>query len=279
MFFQTESMNHCLTPEQMSHILTQTQTRVRVVSQRVPKQSIKHQSSKALKLLSPNQTRYSELIHTSINSGGSSCNSGIIIGVGCSGSGKTTIPVTIAAEKLMANKISKIIITRPNITVDESHGYLPGSIEQKMLPFLKPIYDCFLEFMTMDKMKSYLKSETIEICPFSYIRGRTFSDSFILADETQNTTISQMKTLLTRIGENSTIVLTGDLTQSDLCNGQNGQNGRSSTCKANGLSDILQRIEKQFETSDESCISVVEFTEEDIVRSELVKKIVKLYEM
>jgi phosphate starvation-inducible PhoH-like protein len=193
--------------------------------------------------------------------------SNVIVGVGPAGVGKTFIPTSIAAEKLLKGEISRIVITRPIITLDENPGFLPGDIKQKMLPFLKPIYDILLQYMSTDRMRTYLKNENIEICPFSYMRGRTLSNCFIIADETQNTTTNQMKTLLTRIGENSTIVVTGDITQSDLCKTNNG------------LKDLLFRIEKQFLTQDESCIDLIKFGEEDVVRSEIVKKIMHLYEM
>jgi phosphate starvation-inducible PhoH-like protein len=118
-----------------------------------------------------------------------------------------------------------------------------------------------------ETIRTYLKNDIIEICPLSYIRGRTFSDCFLLADETQNCTINQMKMLLTRIGNNCKVVMTGDTSQSDL------------PTTVNGLSDLLERIDLQFESSDESCIDLIRFQDTDVVRSKVVKEILKLYKM
>jgi phosphate starvation-inducible PhoH-like protein len=189
------------------------------------------------------------------------------VGVGPAGTGKTYIPCSIAAEMLIKKKIKKILITRPAVNVDESHGFLPGDIESKMMPYMKPIYDCFVKSgVSKETIRTYLKNEIIEICPLSYIRGRTFSDCFLLADETQNCTINQMKMLLTRIGQNCKVVMTGDTSQSDL------------PTAANGLADLIERLEVHFESSDESCIDLVRFHDTDVVRSKVVREILKLYE-
>jgi phosphate starvation-inducible PhoH-like protein len=212
------------------------------------------------KQLTVNQQRYSDYIRRP--------DSKIVIGVGAAGSGKTYIPCAIGIEHLINKKVSKILITRPAVSLDEEHGFLPGKLEDKMLPYMKPIYDCFLKYVSMDTLRSYLKNETIEICPLSFIRGRTFENCFMIADETQNTTISQMRTLLTRIGEDCKVVVTGDLSQTDL--------PRS---PMNGLADLLDRRDKLFETSDESCIDVVHFGDRDVVRSEIVKKVIHMYSL
>jgi len=192
----------------------------------------------------------------------------IVIGVGQAGSGKTHIACKASINKLIKKEVKKIVITRPAVCVDEAHGYLPGDINAKMTPYLKPIYDCFLEYITMDTLRAHIRNEVIEICPFSFLRGRTFNNCYIIADETQNTTKNQMQTLLTRIGDNCKTVITGDLTQSDL---------KLANYDKNGLLDLLDRVERNFESSDEICIDVVKFTEDDIIRSEVVKKIVGLY--
>lgn len=205
-----------------------------------------------------NQIRYQETIKNA--------NNNLILGVGPAGTGKTSIPCAIAAEMLSKKLIKKILITRPAVCADESHGYLPGNIDSKMLPYMLPIYDCFVKAgISNDVLRAHLMSKTIEICPFSYIRGRTFSNCFLLADETQNCTPNQMKMLLTRVGENCKMVLTGDPDQSDLVHG------------TNGLADLMRRIEHRFESSDEVCISVVKLGEQDVMRSQIVRQVLELY--
>jgi phosphate starvation-inducible protein PhoH and related proteins len=189
----------------------------------------------------------------------------VTVVVGPAGSGKTYISCTAAIRQLHKKDVDKIIITRPTKTVDEDNGYLPGNINNKMNPYLKPIYDCFLENITAHQLKKYIDSSMIEICPIGYMRGRTFHNSFIIADECQNTSINQMQMLLTRIGEKSRMVITGDLNQSDL------------NVDVNGLRDIVNRCDKHFEGSDECVINIVKFKEEDIIRSDVVRQIVELY--
>lgn len=190
----------------------------------------------------------------------------IVIGVGCAGTGKTQIACQVGIDKLIKREVGKLIITRPAITVDENHGFLPGKIDQKMLPYMKPMYDGMLEYVSYNTLKSFLNDEKIEICPFSYMRGRTFHNAFIIADEVQNTTKIQMQTLLTRIGKNTKIVLTGDLSQCDL-------NLKSK----NGMQDILDRCENLFNASDEICIDIIKFSDKDILRSDVCKKLISLY--
>lgn len=214
--------------------------------------------------LTQKHARYSELVNKP------NVHNPVVVCVGSAGSGKTYIACKAGIQKLLKKEVKKIIITRPAVCVDEQHGYIPGDINSKMLPYLKPIYDSFLDYVTMDTLKSHIKNEVIEICPFSFLRGRTFKNCFIVADETQNTTKNQMQTLLTRIGENCKTVITGDITQSDLKLGYG---------EKNGLVDLLDRCERQFELSDEVCIDIVRFSEDDVIRSELVKKIIMLYNL
>jgi phosphate starvation-inducible protein PhoH and related proteins len=194
-------------------------------------------------------------------------NTPVTVVVGPAGSGKTYISCTAAIRQLHKKEVSKIIITRPTKTVDEDTGYLPGNMNDKLSPFLKPIYDCFLENINHNQLKKYIDTNMIEICPIGYMRGRTFHNSFIIADECQNTSVNQMQMLLTRIGEKSRMVITGDLNQSDL------------DINNNGLNDIVKRCERHFETSDECVINILRLTDEDIIRSDAVKKIVELYNM
>lgn len=202
----------------------------------------------------------------------------ITIGIGPAGSGKTLLPCTHAINGLLNNKYKKIIITRPAVNMDEEHGFIPGDLENKMMPWLKPLYDYFLDYVTYDKLRELIRSEIIEICPLSFIRGRTFNNSFIIADEVQNCTVNQMKTLLTRIGHNSKIVLTGDLEQCDLKG-------------INGLQDFLDKYNIYYHSTrlnnikyedisnsnNKSIIKIVEFKNEDIMRSEVIKKILDIY--
>lgn len=189
----------------------------------------------------------------------------IVIGVGQAGSGKTSLACKAGIEKLLEKKVTKLVITRPAVCVDESLGFLPGDLQAKMTPYMKPIYDCFLEYITMDKLHMYLKNEVIEICPFSFLRGRTFHNCYIIGDEAQNASHSQIHTLLTRIGDNCKTVITGDLSQSDL------------RTKSNGLSNLLERCDKYEDANHEPFIDIVKFTDEDVIRSDIVKKVVHLY--
>lgn len=207
-----------------------------------------------------NQIKYQDTIRN--------VNNKLIIGVGPAGTGKTSIPCAIAADMLAKKQIKKILITRPAVCAEESHGYLPGNIDSKMLPYMLPIYDCFTKAgISNEVLRNHLVSRTIEICPFSYIRGRTFSNCFLIADETQNCTPNQIKMLLTRVGENCKMVMTGDPDQSDL----------PRSLGENGLNDLLRRISNQFETSDETCFNVVKFEQDDIMRSKIVRQVIELY--
>jgi len=179
----------------------------------------------------------------------------VVISVGSAGTGKT-----IGACKVGVNSLKdKILITRPTISVDEDIGYLPGNINKKMSPWLKPITDILKDF---NINKNY-----VEISPLGFMRGRTFSNYFIIADEMQNSTPNQMLMLLTRMGEGSKLVITGDLDQSDNTE--------------NGLKDLLNRLEIFYDEEDEmnrDGIAVVRFTNYDIKRSYIVKKIIRIYD-
>ena len=190
----------------------------------------------------------------------------IILGVGPAGSGKTLFACNVAVEELKKGTIQKIILTRPAVTVEEELGYLPGTILKKMDPWTRPLFDILLEFYSQKDIDSMLHGGTIEISPLAYMRGRTFKRAFIIADEMQNSSPNQMVMLTTRIGEQSKIVITGDLFQSDR-----GPN--------NGLADFLQKL-KKFDAemaTKEPAIRFVELENEDIQRSAIVSKIVDIY--
>ncbi len=192
----------------------------------------------------------------------------MIIAVGPAGTGKTLFACLKAISHLKNGTIKKIIITRPVVTVEEEIGFLPGNINKKMDPWTKPLFDLFLEFFSKSELDTFLNNNVIEISPLAFMRGRTFKNSFIIADEMQNSSPNQMKMLTTRIGINSKMVITGDLKQSDIHS-------------KNGLDDLIQKINYYNVKTNHSlnyCMKVIKFEKEDIERSDIVKKIIKLYE-
>lgn len=182
----------------------------------------------------------------------------IVVGTGPAGTGKTFLAAYVGAQKLASGEVDKLVLTRPAVSVDEQHGYLPGSIEQKMDPWTRPMFDSLKKYFTKRHIDSFLNNGVIEICPLAYMRGRTFDKSWIVADEMQNSTTNQMKMILTRIGEDSKLVITGDLTQKDMNN--------------NGLEDLVFRLGLGVDG-----ISHVEFQECDVMRHEIIKTIIELY--
>ncbi len=185
----------------------------------------------------------------------------IVISIGPAGTGKTYLGVAKAVSYLMAHKVERIILTRPAVEAGESLGFLPGAIEEKVDPYLRPLYDALNDFLPFDRIKKYLAMKTIEVAPLAYMRGRTLNDSFIILDEAQNTTSMQMKMFLTRMGWRSKVVVTGDITQVDL--------------PPNVFSGL---IEIQHLLKSVSDIKFVYLNEKDVVRHHLVQKIIKAYE-
>jgi phosphate starvation-inducible PhoH-like protein len=183
-----------------------------------------------------------------------------VFATGPAGTGKTLLAVEKGIEFFQRKLFDKIVITRPAVSVDEEHGFLPGSLEEKMDPWVRPILDVFKEHFTKDHIDYLVKSEKIEIAPLAYMRGRTFKYAWIVADEMQNATISQMKLLLTRLGDKSKIVVTGDLQQHDQ------------KC-LNGLSDFINKT-KDYDTS---YIGQVRFSKEDIERHPAIKEVLEIY--
>ncbi|MBN2621145.1 PhoH family protein [candidate division WOR-3 bacterium] len=185
----------------------------------------------------------------------------IVISIGPAGTGKTYLGVAKAVSYLMARKVERIILTRPAVEAGESLGFLPGDIEEKVDPYLRPLYDALNDFLPFDRIKKYLSMKTIEVAPLAYMRGRTLNDSFIILDEAQNTTDMQMKMFLTRMGWRSKVVVTGDITQVDL-----------PTNVFSGLVEI-QHLLKNIEG-----IQFIYLNEKDVVRHRLVQRIIKAYE-
>lgn len=189
----------------------------------------------------------------------------IVVGVGAPGSGKTLLASANAIQGLYNKEVKRVVITRPNVTMGADIGYLPGEIHDKMLPFLLPIYDAFKEYITVQRLKEYINNGEIEIASLAYLRGRTFHNSWVIADEVQNTSVAQMRSLLTRIGQGSKLTMTGDLEQCDLDG-------------INGLADFVQRFERYLaDNPDAQSVRVVRFGEEDIVRSDIVREVMNIY--
>lgn len=187
--------------------------------------------------------------------------SDLVISIGPAGTGKTYLAVACALADLKRGKVSRIVLTRPAVEAGEKLGYLPGDFYEKVNPYLRPLYDAFHSLLGVEKFKAFRDDETIEIVPLAFMRGRTMDNAFVILDEAQNTTIGQMKMFLTRMGNNSKIVINGDVTQIDL-----DDKNRSG----------LVHAEKIFKTVKE--IKIVWLTKKDVVRHELVKKIIQAYE-
>ena len=185
----------------------------------------------------------------------------VIFGVGPAGTGKTYLAVALAVDALRKKSVSKIILTRPAVEAGERLGYLPGDLQSKIDPYLRPLYDALYDMLGAETCMKYIERGTIEIAPLAYMRGRTLSDSFIILDEAQNTTREQLKMFMTILGFNSKIIVTGDITQTDLPEG-----------KQSGLAEALRILR------DIDGIRLHYFTEKDVVRHRLVQKIIAAYE-
>jgi len=198
-----------------------------------------------------NQRRYVEAIERN----------DLVFGIGPAGTGKTYLAVAMALSALLSKKMSRIILTRPAVEAGEKLGFLPGTLQEKVDPYLRPLYDALYDMLEIEKVEKLLERSVIEIAPIAFMRGRTLNDSFIIVDEAQNSTPEQMKMILTRQGFNAKMVVTGDVTQIDLPAG-----------KKSGLlnaEEVLRGVEG---------ISFVYFDERDVVRHALVQRIVKAYE-
>jgi len=185
----------------------------------------------------------------------------IVFGVGPAGTGKTFLAVAMAVSALKKKQVSKIVLTRPAVEAGEKLGFLPGDLQSKIDPYLRPLYDALGEMLGNESFKNCGEKGIIEVCPLAYMRGRTLDDAFIILDEAQNTTPEQMKMFLTRLGNNSKAIITGDITQIDLPN-----------LRKSGLVDALEILE------DIKGISIFRFTHKDVVRHPLVQKIIQAYE-
>ena len=185
----------------------------------------------------------------------------IVLGAGPAGTGKTYLAVAMAVTAFRAKEVNRIILTRPAVEAGEKLGFLPSDLQQKVDPYLRPLYDALFDMLGAEAFARYQERGSIEVAPLAYMRGRTLDDSFIILDEAQNTTREQMKMFLTRLGFNSKMVVTGDVTQIDLPDG-----------KRSGLTDAMRILRNVPD------ISINTFTEKDVVRHKLVQDIIKAYE-
>ena len=188
-------------------------------------------------------------------------NNTITIGVGPAGTGKTYLAVAMAVKAFRAKEVNRIILTRPAVEAGEKLGFLPGDLQQKVDPYLRPLYDALFDMLGAENFQKCQERGDIEVAPLAYMRGRTLDDSFIILDEAQNTTCEQMKMFLTRLGFNSKAVVTGDITQIDLPDG-----------KKSGLKDAVTVLKKIDD------IAIMKLSDRDVVRHKLVQEIIKAYE-
>jgi phosphate starvation-inducible PhoH-like protein len=185
----------------------------------------------------------------------------IVFGIGPAGTGKTYLAVAMAVSALKKDQVSRIILTRPAVEAGEALGFLPGELEQKIAPYLRPLYDALRDMLEPEEIERSIARQTIEVAPLAYMRGRTLNNAFVILDEAQNTTTEQMFMLLTRIGPRSKCVITGDVTQIDL-----------PANKRSGVVEALQALKNV------PGISIVYFNERDVVRHELVRSIITAYQ-
>lgn len=206
---------------------------------------------KVVNARSTNQRKYIDAINTH----------DMVFGIGPAGTGKTYLAVALAVQALWAKKVNRIVLTRPAVEAGEKLGFLPGDLQDKVDPYLRPLYDALFDLADYEKITKLLEKRVIEIAPLAFMRGRTLSDAFIILDEAQNTTTEQMKMFLTRVGYGSKAVITGDVTQIDLPNGR-----RSGLVEAQQVLIGIKGIE------------MVYFTDKDVVRHHLVQMIIRAYE-
>jgi phosphate starvation-inducible protein PhoH and related proteins len=200
---------------------------------------------------SPNQRRYMEALESF----------DMVFAIGPGGTGKTYIAVAMAVSALLSKQVNRIILARPAVEAGERLGFLPGTLQEKVDPYMRPLYDALHDLLEADKLERFLEKDIIEVAPLAFMRGRTLNDSFVILDEAQNTTSEQMKMFLTRLGFNSKAVITGDVTQIDLPDS-----------RRSGLVDAIEIV------GNIEGISLVYFDERDVVRHNLVQRIIKAYD-
>lgn len=216
--------------------------------------SVSSSMKDTLKPRNANQEAYVKVLESSAHP--------IIIATGPAGCGKSLWACVQGVRMLQKGAISKIVLTRPAVSVDEEHGFLPGTLEQKMDPWLRPLYDVLYKYYTPKQISQLIEKQVIEICPLAFMRGRTFEDSWIILDEAQNTLKNQMLMTLTRIGRGSKLIVTGDPAQHDR------------GFETNGLVDLIHRVERNAGHSE---IALIKFGDTDIERHPIIQKVLRLY--
>jgi len=206
---------------------------------------------KTIVVKTPGQRRYLEAISSS----------DLVLAIGPAGTGKTYLAVAAALEALGASRCTRIILTRPAVEAGESLGYLPGTFKEKIDPYLRPLYDALFDMMPLERVQALIEQEVIEVAPLAFMRGRTLSDAYIILDEAQNTTSAQMKMFLTRLGWHSKAIVTGDITQIDLAHAH-----------TSGL------VEAETLLHEIAGITIVRFSDRDVVRPPLVSRIIRAYD-
>ncbi|WP_246836330.1 PhoH family protein [Nesterenkonia sp. NBAIMH1] len=239
------------TEELAEQIITMVRSQNSTTSARMVSTNILSHRGRTIRPKTANQQRYVETIDEST----------VVFGIGPAGTGKTYLAMAKAVQALQAKEVNRIILTRPAVEAGEKLGFLPGSLNEKIDPYLRPLYDALHDMLEPESIPQLMASGTIEVAPLAYMRGRTLNDSFIILDEAQNTTAEQMKMFLTRLGFNSKIVVTGDITQVDLPHGTDS-----------GLRTVLDIL------GGVDDITITRLTSEDVVRHELVGRIVDAYE-
>ena len=189
----------------------------------------------------------------------------IVLATGPAGTGKSCIAVSAAIDLLNKGTYERIVITRPAVTVDEEHGFLPGKIEDKLDPWVRPLYDTFYKYYTPDEVKTMIANKIIDICPLAYLRGRTLENSFIIVDEAQNCSVKQMLMTLTRIGDGSKMIITGDPSQHDR------------GFEKSGLTDLIERLYRK-NNNEIKGIAHIQFTAEHVERHPIIKQVLDLYD-
>lgn len=248
--------NRIIGEELAHHIETKDEVSTKSVLENYQYMSQKERTkidSKFAKPKNESQARYMRALNKTHNK--------IIIATGPAGTGKTLIGTEYGIREFLTGNYEKLIFTRPAVSADEDLGYLPGTLEDKMAPWVRPIYDILYKFISPTEVTAMLTEKIIEIAPMAYMRGRTFKNTWIVADECQNTNVNQFKMLLTRLGENSRMVITGDLDQHDRHD------------EINGLADFLDK----FKGCRSSSISSIEFNKGDIEREEVIKEVLDIY--